>query len=316
MSSALLIVGGLAALLGGAELLVGGGSRLAAWLGVRPMVIGLTVVSIGTSVPELAVGIDAATGGSPALAVGNIAGTNLVNILLILGLSAVVAPVAFQLATLRFELPAMTAAALAFFLLSLDGTLGLVDGLLLLAGAVAYTVALVRMSRRESTREAEDAEPDRPAHRPGLAAIGLLAGIAAIVLGAELLIEGAVQSASALGVSEAVIGLTIVAIGTSAPELVTTLMSTLRGDRDIAIGNLLGSSTYNIALVLGLTVVVTPGGVAVPDELIVADLTLMAIVAVVTVPVFVSGARVNRIEGGLFVATYGAYLAWLLTTRT
>ena len=312
-----LIVGGLLALVVGAEVLVRGGSGLAAWLGIRPMVVGLTVVSLGTSVPELAVGIDAAVTGSPGLAVGNIVGTNLVNVLLILGLSALLIPVVFQHQTLVFDLPAMTVAALALLLLSLDGTLTRVDGLLLLAGAVAYTWALLRLSRRDAAEEPATAGvDDKPPPRPLRHAIALLVGMGVIVLGADLLVEGAVSGAEQLGISEAVIGLTVVAIGTSAPELVTTLLSTYRGDREIAIGNLLGSSIYNIVFVLGLTVLVAPRGVPVPDEVLTADLLLMTAVAVVCVPVFVSGARINRVEGGLFVGAYVAYLVWLVLART
>jgi cation:H+ antiporter len=326
MPDVLLIVGGLAALIVGAELLVRGGTGLAGWFGIRPMVIGLTVVSLGTSVPELAIGIDAAVTGSPGLAVGNIVGTNLVNVLLVLGLSALLVPVAFERRTLRFDLPAMTAAALALLLLSLNGMLGRAEGLLLLVGGAAYTWALLRISRRDSP--ATDSETPAGAaggestvlaqaeHRPLRDTGSLLAGMALIVLGAELLVEGAVSSAESLGVSEAVIGLTVVALGTSAPELVTTLVSTRRGDRDIAIGNLLGSSIYNIAVVLGLTVMVAPEGVPVPDEVLAADLVLLAVVAVATVPVFVSGARITRAEGALFVATYLGYLSWLLLART
>ncbi len=312
-----LIVGGLLALVVGAEVLVRGGSGLAAWLGIRPMVVGLTVVSLGTSVPELAVGIDAAVTGSPGLAVGNIVGTNLVNVLLILGLSALLIPVVFQHQTLVFDLPAMTVAALALLLLSLDGTLTRVDGLLLLAGAVAYTWALLRLSRRDAAEEpATEGVDDEPPPRPLRHAIALLVGMGVIVLGADLLVEGAVSGAEQLGISEAVIGLTVVAIGTSAPELVTTLLSTYRGDREIAIGNLLGSSIYNIVFVLGLTVLVAPRGVPVPDEVLTADLLLMTAVAVVCVPVFVSGARINRVEGALFVGAYVAYLVWLVVART
>jgi cation:H+ antiporter len=317
MPSVLLILGGLAALLPGAELLVRGGARLATSLGIRPMVIGMTVVSLGTSLPELAIGVDAAVSGNPDLAVGTIIGANLVNVLLILGLSALLVPIIFQRRTLRFNLPAMVAAALALYLLSLDGTLGRADGFLLLVGGAAYTWALVGISRRDPA----DTTSDTPVlaqgdHRPLRDTAALVAGIALIVLGAELLVEGAVQGAQSLGVSGAVIGLTVVAIGSAAPELVTTLVSTLRGDRDIAIGNLLGSSVYNIAVVLGVTVVVAPGGVPVPDEVVAADLVLLVVVAVAAVPVFVSGARINRVEGALFVATYLSYLAWLLLART
>ncbi len=317
MPSLLLIVLGLAALLAGAEVLVRGGTGLAGWLGIRPMIIGLTVVSLGTSVPELAVGIDAAVSGSPGLAVGNIVGTNLVNILFILGLSALLVPVVLQRMTLRFDLPAMTAAALLMFLLALDGRLGPVDGLVLLGAGTTYTWLLLRLSRRD--RDADTEPPDDPARstpRPVRSALELLGGILVIVLGAELLVEGAVDAAQTLGISETVIGLTVVAIGTSAPELVTTVLSTVRGDRDIALGNLLGSSIYNIVFVLGLTVVIAPDGVPVPDEVLAADLVLMAVVALAAVPVFVSGARVTRAEGALFVGTYLGYLTWLVLART
>ena len=326
MTSVLLIVGGLTALLVGAELLVRGGTGLATLLGISPMVIGLTVVSLGTSMPELAVGIDAARGGSPGLAVGNIVGTNLVNILLILGVSALLVPVVFQRRTLRFDLPAMTGAALALYVLSLDGTLKRPDGLLLLVGAVAYTWALLRIGRRDTADMTMDATVQRTdgesavlgkgGHRPLRDTVALLAGLLLLVLGAEGLVEGAVSVAQAVGVSEAVIGLTVVAIGTSAPELVTTIVSTLRGDRDLAIGNLLGSSIYNIAFVLGLTVMVAPQRVPVPHEVLTGDLVLLVVVAIATVPVFVSGARMTRVEGALFAATYLGYLTWLLLVRT
>jgi cation:H+ antiporter len=319
LTNALLVLGGLALLVIGAELLVRAGTRLAAWAGIRPIIIGLTVVSLGTSVPELAIGIDAALTGSPGLAIGNIVGTNLVNILLILGLSALLVPIAFERATLRIDLPAMTAAAFLLFLLALDGRLTSLDGGLLLLGGIAYTVGLARASRSDTADTAADQAGHLPvatAHRPVRHGLLLVAGLIVIVVGAELLVEGAVSSARALGVSDAVIGLTVVAVGTSAPELVTTVMSTMRGDRDIAIGNLIGSSTYNIGIVLGLTVLVAPGAVPVPEDLLAADLVLLTVVAVASVATFVSGSRIARLEGGLFVASYLGYLTWLLLTRT
>lgn len=316
MTDVLLVLGGLGILVGGAEVMVGAGTRLARWLGVSPLVIGLTVVSIGTSVPELAIGIGAALDGSPSLAVGNIAGTNLINILCILGLSALIRPVTFERRTLRFDLPVMTLAAVAFFLLALDGRLGRVDGVVLLVIGAFYTWTVIRLARRsEPAGPSTEPAPARSAQRPGPATLLLLLGMAAIVVGAELLVHGAARGAAALGVSQAVVGLTVVAIGTSAPELVTTVVSTLRGSRDIAIGNLLGSSIYNIVLVLGLTVVVAPGGVAVAEELLAADLLLLVATALAVVPVFLSGSRVGRIEGGAMLVGYTGYLAWLLTTR-
>ncbi|SDK50535.1 cation:H+ antiporter [Nocardioides sp. YR527] len=319
MSDALLVIGGLLALLGGAELVVRAGTGLATRLSVRPIIIGLTVVSVGTSVPELAIGIDAAVNDSPNLAVGNIVGTNLLNFLFILGLSALLIPIAIDRRTLKFDLPAMIASTLVLYLMSLDGILTRLDGALLVAGAVAYTLGLLHVSRRETTEVQEDYTDTVSAsseHRLTRIGLSLVLGLALVVLGAELLVEGAVSAAHALGISDAVVGLTIIAIGTSAPELITTIMSTVRGNRDIAIGNLLGSSIYNIAAVLGLTVLIAPNGVPVSEEVLNADLVLLVAAMAAALPVLVSGARITRVEGGLFVATYVGYLAWLLLTRT
>ena len=322
MSAALLIVVGLVGLLAGAELLVRGGSALALRLGIAPIVIGLTVVSLGTSMPELAIGIDAARQGSPGLAVGNIVGTNLVNLLLVLGLSALIGPIVLATRTLRFDLPVMAGVSLLLLLLARDGTLGVLDALLLCVVGVGYTLGILRTSRREaSSVKAEYAEEYAPpdaagqARRPWLDVLMLVGGIAIIVVGAELLVDGAVDTAQSFGVSDAVIGLTVIAIGTSAPELVTTVVSTMRGDRDIALGNLLGSSVYNIAFILGITVLASPEVVQVPDEVLAADLLLMTGVALACVPVFMSGRRISRVEGGVFVAAYLGYLAWLLLVR-
>jgi cation:H+ antiporter len=318
MWSALLILAGLAGLLVGAELLVRGSTALAARLGIRPIVIGLTVVSLGTSLPELAIGIDAVRQGSPGLAVGNIVGTNLVNILFILGLSALLRPITFERPTLRFDLPAMTTASLALWLLALDGSLARVDGIVLCLGGIAYTAGIVWTSRQEP-EAVPPAHPSTPVAtpaggrgRPMLQVLALVAGIAIIIVGAELLVDGAIEAARSLEVSEAIIGLTVVAIGTSAPELVTTLVSTVRGDRDVAIGNLLGSSVYNIALVLGITILLAPSALVIPPEVVAADLLLLAVVAVITVPVLLSGQRMTRVEGGAFVAAYVGYLLWLI----
>ena len=314
----LLVAGGLLGLLAGAEVLVRAGTGLATRLGVPPMVVGLTVVSIGTSLPELAIGIDAARSGSPALAVGNIVGTNLVNLLFILGLSALLVPIAFERRTLRFDLPAMVVAALALWVLARDGVLARADGILLVLGGVVYTGGVLFAGRGDPEPPDADGTQATPEPSSGVLrlVLGLVVGLVVIVVGAELLVEGAVDGAQALGVSEAVIGLTIIAIGTSAPELVTTLVSTIRGERDLAIGNLLGSSVYNIAVVLGITCVVAPAGVPVPAEVLTSDLVLLAVATVVAVPVLLTGARISRVEGGLFVVAYLVYLGWLLATRT
>jgi len=309
--TAVLIVGGLVALVVGAELLVRGAAALALRLGIPPIVVGLTVVSIGTSLPELAVGIDAARMGAGPLAVGNIAGTNVVNILLILGLSAAIAPIAIQRNTIRFELPMMAAAAVLLMVLSLDGQISRIDGAILLLLAIAFSIQVVRLGRREPP-PAEDELP--PLGNPVVELGLLIGGMVIVILGADWLVDGAVDAARTLGVSEAIIGLTIVAIGTSMPELVTTLISTFRGERDVAIGNLIGSSVYNIAFILGATSLVAP--LEVTRELIQIDLPVMVAVSLICIPVFMTGRRVSRTEGILFILAYAVYLGVLILFRT
>lgn len=309
----LLVAAGLAALVLGAELLVRSGASLADRLGIPPIVIGLTVVSIGTSLPELAIGVDAALRDAGALAVGNIAGTNIVNLLLILGLSAAIAPLAISVRTIRLELPIVAAVSLLALALAWDGTLSRVDAGALVAVAIAYTVCVVVLAVRDPARRRLD---EVTIARGGLGRdlLTLGAGVVIVVVGADWLVRGAVELAERLGVSEAVIGLTIVAIGSSAPELVTTLVSTVRGERDIAVGNLIGSSVYNLALILGVTALVSP--LAISDGLLRVDLPLMTFVALLLIPVFITGRRVARSEGVAFVLAYLVYLAVLIGVRT
>lgn len=315
MTATLTVAAGLVLLLGGAEVLVRSGTALARRLGVPPIVIGLTVVSVGTSLPELAIGVDAARSGSPGLATGNIVGTNLVNLLLVLGLGALLRPVLFDRRTLRFDLPCMVAAALLLWVLARDGSLSTADGVVMVVAAVVYTVGVALAARRGGGASVAEADPPSGGGSAWRDLVLLAISIAVIVWGAELLVAGAVEGARALGITEAVIGLTVVAIGTSAPELVTTVVSTLRGNAEMAVGNVIGSSVYNIALVLGVTVLSVPGGFAVPDEVLASDLVLMVAATLVAVPLFVSGARLSRVEGGLMVTAYGGYLAWLLSSR-
>jgi cation:H+ antiporter len=322
MGPVLALVLGLGALVLGAELVVREGSALAARFHISPLVVGMTVVSLGTSLPELAIGLNAAQQGNAGLAVGNIVGTNLVNILLILGISALIRPVAFERRTLRFDLPAMTGAALLLFALAADGELTTRDGVWLCLFGVGYLVLMVLLAHQESRqrRGTGPADPGPPevldTRGPSMQLLLLVVGLAVIVVGSELLVDGAVTVARDLGASDAVIGLTIVAIGTSAPELVTTLVATLRGgDRSLALGNLLGSSVFNIALILGPTVLAAPGAVPVPGDVLALDLVLMVASALVCIPVFLTHRRLSRIEGGAFVAAYVIYMTWLLATR-
>jgi cation:H+ antiporter len=325
LHGALLLFGGLALLVVAAEMVIRGASRLAASLGVEPLVLGLTVVAVGTSAPELAVGITAAMQGAGDLAVGNIAGTNLFNILFILGLTAMVRPLPLHLQVLRLDLPMMVFAAALMTLFAWDGVITRLDGAIMVGIAVLYTVALVRLSRRETAEVKEEFEAmygdGVPHSRQAIVreravyALVLIVGLALSVLGANWLVDGAVAIARGLNISEAIIGLTIVAVGTSAPELVTTIVATIRDEREVAVGNLLGSSIYNILVILGITCLATPGGVPVERELMLVDIPLMAGVALLCIPVFVTGRQISRVEGGIGVAIYVAYMVWLVAFR-
>jgi cation:H+ antiporter len=327
VTAALLLLAGLVALVAGAELVVREGSALAARLGVHPIVVGMTVVALGTSLPELAIGITAAQQGNGGLAVGNIVGTNLVNILLILGVSALLQPVDFERRTLRFDLPVMSGAAVLLLILGADGSLSTFDGLWLCGYGCFYLGVLILTAVRKPPESLSGGgeqvppppppppPPERDSRRAVTRVAWLVVGLAVIVVGSELLVDGAVGVAQRLGMSDALIGLTIVAIGTSAPELVTTIVSTVRGNRSIALGNLLGSSVFNIALILGPTVLVAPAPVPVPDDILAVDLLLLVATALICVPLFWTKRRLSRIEGGVFVATYVGYLVWLVVAR-
>lgn len=321
-TTVVLLIFGLVLVVGGAESILRGSTRLAAALGVSPMVIGLTIVSVGTSAPELAVGITAASEGRGMLAVGNIAGTNVFNILFILGLSALLRPLPLQLGSIRLDLPVMVSAALALIVMSSDGVLSRLDGAILLTAAILYTVALARQSKKERSAaqrefQEEYGRPQRMTSASALVCLALIvAGIAITVWGAHVLVNAAVSLARLVGVSDAIIGLTIVAIGTSAPEFATTMISTWQNERDVAIGNLIGSTSYNILAILGVTCLVTPGGVPVSDEILWIDIPLAAAAALICIPVFATGRRVSRREGAFFVTVYVVYLTILLVWRT
>lgn len=326
VDGALLILVGLALLVGGAELVVRGATRLAVLLGVQPLIVGITIVAIGTSAPELAVGITAALQGNGGMAVGNIAGTNVLNILFILGLSALMKPLLLESQIIKLELPVTIMAALLMIALSWDGALSRVDGAILCSAGALYTMILIRKSRkelpavREEFQKVFDADvPQRVQRlansRPGYFVL-LCLGLAVSVVGAKWLVAGAVLFARSFGFSDAMIGLTIIAVGTSAPELVTTIISTLRGNRDVAVGNLLGSSIYNVLLILGLTCLAAPVALPVDRDLLLIDIPLMVCVALACIPVFLSGRRISRLEGGLGVIIYLGYMAWLIASRT
>lgn len=318
MLTILLFVLGGGLLVAGAEFLVRGASRLAVAAGISPLVVGLTVVAFGTSAPELAVTSGAALTGEADVALGNVVGSNIGNVLLILGLSAAVAPLEVSQQLVRLDVPLMIGASLLTLLLALDGSVGRVDGLALFACIVIYTVFLIRQSRREGVavhaeyREALAGEAPSRRSRWMRDAGGIVLGLVLLVVGARWLVAGAVAAAAAFGVSELVIGLTIVAMGTSLPELATSVLAAVRGQRDIAVGNVVGSNLFNLLAVLGVGGIIAPGGVPVAFAALSFDLPVMIAVAVACLPIFFTGHRISRWEGWLFLAYYGAYVAYLV----
>lgn len=324
MLTTILFLAGLVLLIGGAEVLIRGASRLAAALGVSPLIIGLTVVAFGTSAPELAISLKAAFVGQANIAVGNVVGSNICNLLLILGVSAMLTPLAVSLQLIRLEVPLVVGVSVLAWCLGLDGRYGRLDGALLFGGLLIYLVVLTRMSRRESsevvaeyTKEFGDADAGRGPRRYGLRLAQIVVGVAMLVLGARWLVGSAVVMARWLGISELVIGLTVIAVGTSLPEIVTSIMAALRQERDIAVGNIIGSNLFNILAVLGLSSLLAPdGGLAVSGTVLRVDMPIMIAVAVACFPIVLSGHRITRGEGVLFFTYYVLYVVYLVLDAT
>ena len=302
----------------GAEWLVRGASRLAAKVGISPLVIGLTVVAFGTSSPELAVSFQSSLAGQADIAVGNVIGSNIFNILLILGISAVITPLIVQQQLIRLDVPLMIGLSFSFYLMALDGVIGRLEGLLLFAGIIAYTFFLIRQSRRESKAVEDEYAQEFAAKaesgwKPWAINLGLIGiGLTMLILGSNWLVTSAISIARWLGLSELIIGLTIVAAGTSMPEVATSITAAIKGERDIAVGNVVGSNIFNILSVLGLTATVAPGGVPVSLAAEAFDIPVMVAVAVLALPIFFTGNRIERWEGWLFLFYYVAYTASLI----
>ncbi|KQI72879.1 sodium:calcium antiporter [Loktanella sp. 5RATIMAR09] len=296
----LILAFGLLALFLGGDFLVKGASGLALRLGLSPMVIGLTVVGFGTSAPELLVSLNAALGGQAGIAVGNVVGSNIANTLLILGLAAVLAPVTVAFATIRRDLFWMAGATLLLPVVLWSGDLGLIEGLVLVAGLAAFLV----LSLRSGTPEVAEIGPVGPLWHSLVFALG---GLVAIMVGAHYLVQSATIIARDFGISEAMIGLSIVAIGTSLPELATTIVAVIRGQRDIAVGNVIGSNIFNVLGILGITAVVTPIPVAV--RFMQVDIPfLIGLTAVIIAVLWLTG-KLGRITGIIMLLAYGFYLA-------
>jgi cation:H+ antiporter len=314
-----LFVAGIILLISGAELLVRGASRLAVAVGVTPLVVGLTVVAFGTGSPELAVGIQASMAGQADITIGNVVGSNIFNVLFILGISAIIAPLIVSQQLVRLDVPIMIVVSAAMMLMAIDGIIDRGDGLVLVAASIGYTWVLIRMSRRETAKVHSEYEQaygatDQQKKRSRWAVHALLVGIglALLVLGSEWLVDGAVAIASAMGVSELVIGLTIIAAGTSLPEVATSIIAGLRGERDIAVGNVVGSNLFNILVVIGITAIVSPAGLRVATPAINFDMPVMLAAAVLCLPIFFMNYRIGRWEGALFLSYYVFYTLYLI----
>ena len=297
------IVLGVALLYFGGNLLVDNASLLARRWGVSSLVIGLTVVALGTSAPELAASVTAALRGVPELALGNVIGSNIANLALILGVTALIYPLQTQKGFLRRELPVMIGAAALLPLLLLDGTLSRVDGGLLLVGLGGYLWSL--LSRRESV----EGQSDVSSKRPWLTTLGALLGLSLLVGGAQLLVSGATSLARSFGVPELVIGLTLVAIGTSLPELATAGVAAFRRESDIALGNVVGSNIFNVLFILGVTALVRPIHIA--YRAVALNLWLMVGLSLLLLPLLLTGLRLGRREGGLLLVLYLFYVGYL-----
>ncbi|HEX5829096.1 MAG TPA: calcium/sodium antiporter [Candidatus Limnocylindrales bacterium] len=313
---AVLFVVGLVLLVAGGEALVRGAAGLASAAGISPIVIGLTVVAFGTSSPELAVSIGSAFTGETDIVVGNIVGSNIYNVLLILGLSAVIMPLTVGRQLVRRDVPLMVLASLGVLLFALDGSIGRLDGLILVAGLVTWTAWSVIAARAETPAESRKAEEEirSLSSSSRLRQVGLiLLGLVMLVIGARWLVDGAVAVATAVGLPPLVIGLTVVAVGTSLPELATSVIATIRGQRDLAVGNIVGSNLFNLLGVLGFTAVIA-GDVPVPPGALSFDLPVMVAVAIACLPIFFTGYRIGRAEGALFLAYAVGYTVYLLAT--
>ena len=323
MTSAIVfLILGLILLVGSAESLVKGASRLAAAMGISPLVVGLTVVAFGTSAPELAVSVMATLKGQADIGLGNIVGSNIFNILVILGLSAVITPLVVAHQLVRLDVPVMIVLSTLVLVLGLDGQIGNLDGILLFAGAIAYTSFLIRQSRRQTNAQVKAqyenefgaTKKEETAWFKNLALVAL--GVGGMILGSKWLVDGAITIARHFGVSELIIGLTIVSLGTSLPEVATSVIAAVRGERDIAVGNVVGSNIFNIVTVLGISAAISPAGIPVPPAALHFDIPVMIGIAVVCLPVFFSAYRIGRFTGFVFLSFYLLYLAYLLLSST
>lgn len=322
-STVVMFVVGVVALVAGAEAMVRGAARLATRTGLSPIVIGLTVVAFGTSAPELAVSVGASINGEADLAIGNVIGSNIANVLLVLGLAAVVGGgLVVAQRIVRVDVPLMIGASILVWLLALNNKVGRLEGLLLIALLVGYLIWTIRSAQRGRVPNIEAEHADSPDHEQvrktsAWADIGyVIAGLVLLVIGAQGLVGAATEIAIDLGVSQLVIGLTVVAVGTSLPEIATSILAAARGERDLAVGNAIGSNLFNLLAVLGISAAVSPTALTVLQGAITVDIPVMIAAAVACLPLFATGYVLERWEGSVFLGFYAAYISWIVLDAT
>jgi len=312
---------GFAALIIGAEFLVRGASQLARRVGLSPLVIGLTVVAFGTSAPEFAVSVKAGLAHQADIALGNVVGSNIFNVLLILGISALIVPLVVSRQLIRLDVPVMIAASVIVWIFGLNGSISRAEGIILFCGVIIYTIFIIWQGR--SRKSPPLPSQDQPADSPGTGGWSgiwldtgfIIMGLFLLVIGSRWLVFGAVDLARFLGVSELFISLTIIAGGTSLPELATSVVASIRGERDIAVGNVVGSNIFNILAVLGGSAAIS-GGLVVAPAALRFDIPVMTAVAVLCLPIFFTAGRISRWEGALFLLYYIAYISYLALTAS
>lgn len=317
----IMLIAGLVLLVAGAEGLVRGASRIALSVGISPLVVGLTVVAFGTSSPEMAVSVSAARDGVSDIAIGNVVGSNIFNVLLIVGVCALVLPLVISWRLVRLEVPLMIGVSVLLWLFVLDGEIARWEAAILFAGVIGYTVWAIRASRRESAAAQEMSAPGAESPEvpsPWYVNVGyIVGGLVFLVVGSNWMVDSAVEIAEGFGLSELVIGLTIVAAGTSLPELATSVLATIKGERDIAVGNVVGSNIFNILGVLGLSGLVGKSELQTSSFVRDVDVPVMILVAAICLPVFFSGRNLmHRYEGFGFIVAYVVYVTYLVWNST
>lgn len=308
------LAGGLILLFAGAEGLIRGSSALALRMGISPLVVGLTVVAFGTSSPELLVSLSAAMDGNGDIALGNIVGSNICNIAFILGISAIIRPMLVQAQVIKREIPVMVIVAVLFSLFLSNNKISRTEGIILFSGIIIYTYMSIYLSRKEKKAVIDEFKEGipKPSQKIWISILFIAGGLAFLIYGADIFVDGAVALAERAGISDTVIGLTVVAVGTSLPEFITSAVAAFKKEADIAIGNIVGSNIFNILSIIGLTAIFSP---VTSKGLAFSDIIILLITSVLIWPLSRTGSKLNRWEGGLLFFGYAVYIFFLISKQ-